>query len=593
MSTPRRLFEDPRNTYIVDNDDPGAFDKRFVGRPGVHREQRCCRDCAPVWDTHRVQDDDENADRNFTAYLKSDPLQVQDATGESDDIDGRRVVGTDTHGNNIYTQDMKGYVWVEGPKSGYRPPFVDVEEWMRWQGVHWIPSPTGVPGLPNPPRWVRMPGERKVKWGLGRGSWGSYDWTFLWCEKCETSLEKGWSDVLEGLPTAARGIAMIASYVPVFGTAVSYLINTGVSLAEGETIDQALLDGIGGALPGQPTSGIIFNAGVAIAKGERIDHALIDGLPVDKNVKSAIKVVDDLVYGIASGENVTDAAYKVIRDQLPPEAQQGMDIARRIIEEKNPQIVLSEAEQAVVNAVREDAREILEAAKDKGADALNIAEAQVDSIYNQYAADTGYQMAVDRLSPEERGSLTLGLAGGAMLRPAQVVGRFGSAPESNVDENNSWEEKGKRLMAGGIRFRLKLVSDISMGSSFTIAVDDFDALNGVWRKVVKTYQITDAWRRGFAVAIGVCEGTSEGGPGQTKVYQTMAENGGRAGFEAGQALQHERTLHGDSGQLSATLVVHTAVAHVAPPEDAGRLSAKTALDAPTVDRAAQKWRPGR
>jgi len=62
-----------------------------------------------------------------------------------------------------------------------------------------------------------------------------------------------------------------------------------------------------------------------------------------------------------------------------------------------------------------------------------------------------------------------------------------------------------------------------MANSFTIAIDDFDALNGVWHKVVKTYQITDGWRRGFAVAIGVCEGSSERGPGQTKVYQTLAE----------------------------------------------------------------------
>jgi len=120
MSTPRRLFEDPRNTYIVENDDPGAFDKRFVGRPGVHREQRCCRDCEPAWDTYRVHDDDESADRNFTASKISDPIQVEDATGESDNIDGRRVVGIDVHLNNIFTHDMKGYAWVEGPKSGYR-----------------------------------------------------------------------------------------------------------------------------------------------------------------------------------------------------------------------------------------------------------------------------------------------------------------------------------------------------------------------------------------------------------------------------------------------------------------------------------------
>ena len=256
MSVSRRLFEDPRNTYIVDNNDPGAFDKRFVGRPGVHREQRCCRDRAPVWQSYLIRDGDDPGDGNRTAYRTTEGLQVQDATGESDNVTGRN--------------QLKGYVWVEGPNSGYKPDFISPEEWMRWQGVYWIPSPRPVADMPNPPRWVRVSGERKMRWG----DWGG--WEFLWCQKCETPVEATWSDVLEALPIAARGIAMIASYVPVYGTALSLIINTTVSLAEGESIDQSLLDGIGGALPGQPTSGMVFNAGVAIGKGERLDHIAID-----------------------------------------------------------------------------------------------------------------------------------------------------------------------------------------------------------------------------------------------------------------------------------------------------------------------------
>jgi len=69
MSTPRRLFEDPRNTYIIDNNDPGAFDKRFVNRPGVHREQQCCRNRAPVWQTYLTHDDKDPGER------KQDRLQ--------------------------------------------------------------------------------------------------------------------------------------------------------------------------------------------------------------------------------------------------------------------------------------------------------------------------------------------------------------------------------------------------------------------------------------------------------------------------------------------------------------------------------------
>ena len=526
MSTPRRLFEDPRNTYIVDNNDPGAFDKRFVGRPGVHREQRCCRDRAPVWQTHVIHDGENPGGRNQRAYKTMDGLLVQDATGESDHITA--------------TDRPKGYVWVEGPNSGYKPDFISPKEWMRWQSVYWMPSPTPPPNLPNPPRWVRIPGERKFR---NREE-------FLWCQKCETPLEATWSDILEGLPIAARGIAMVASYVPVYGTALSLAINTTVSLAEGESIDQAALDGIGGALPGQPTSGMVFHAGVAIGKGERIDHVFIDSLhPLDNSVKAVLKAAADIVYDIASGENVTDVTYHAIHRVLPPEAQQGMDAARRVINGENvPEMILSDAEQMVVNSVRDEAQGILEAARDKGPEALVAAQAKANSLFNQYAAEFGYQMALDRLPAEARGWVQLGLAGGGATGGSQpFVGTFGRVPESNIAVNDGYEAQGRGLIATGIKYKTKLVSDILKQSKFAIVIDFFDSLNGVWTKRPMVYVVTDAWRRGFTIGIGGCEGRSERGPGQLAIYQTLAEGDMRAGFDAGQAVQFNRTLHGDLG----------------------------------------------
>jgi hypothetical protein len=530
MSTPRRLFEDPRNTYIVDNNDPGAFDKRFVGRPGVHREQRCCRDRAPVWQSYLIHDGDDPGGQNRPAYKTTDGLLVEDATGEHDNISG--------------PNDPKGYVWVEGPNSGYKPDFISPDEWMRWQSVYWMPSPRRVPpNMPNPPRWVRIPGERKLRWRDGNIE-------LLWCQKCETALESTWSDILEALPIAARGIAMVASYVPVYGTALSLAINSTVSLAQGESIDQSVLDGIGGALPGQPTSGMVFHAGVSIGKGERIDHVFIDTLhPLDNSVKVVLKAAADTVYNIASGQNVTDVTYNAIHQVLPPEAQQGMDYARRVINGENvPEMILSEAEQMVVNSVRDKAQFILEDAKDKGPDALIAAQAKVDSMFNQYAVEFGYQMALDRLPAESRGWVQLGLAGGgAMQARQQFVGTFGWIPERNTAVNDGYEAQGKTLIASGIKYKTKLVSDILRQSKFAIVIDFYDSLNSVWTTREMKYYITDAWRRGFIIAIGACEGRSVRGPGQLGIYQSLAEGDMRAGFDAGQAVQYNRSLYGESG----------------------------------------------
>lgn len=530
MSTPRRMFEDPRNTYIVRNDDPDAFDKRFVGRPGVHREQQCCRNRSPVWQTYLLHDDRDADDDNPRAYKESVGLQVEDATGASDNATGRN--------------QLKGYVWVEGPTSGYKPGFISPDEWMRWQGVRRVPSPTPVPGVSaNPPRWVRTADGAKVRWG------DQGDWEFLWCQTCDLPLESAWADILDVLPAAARGIAMVVSWVPVFGTALSLVISSAVSLAEGEPIGKALLDAIGDALPGQPASRIGFHAAVAIASGERLEEAFIEALEVDESVKEVLRVADAVVVRIANGESVTDVAYGTVRDRLPPEAQRGMEYARRVVDgESVSEMVLTEAEQEVVDRVSIAARAALDAAQSQGADAMAAAQQLASSYYNQYAAEVGYQMALDALPAQARGALQLGVAGGAALRPqAPPLGWYAPVAETDVASNDGHRDKGDQLIASGIRYRGAPVSAIVAGPQVTIVIDYYDLLNEVWTKRPTTYTVTDTWRRGFAIAIAVCDGSSQQGPRQLAVYHTMAETGGRDGFLAGQAVQFDRTLHGDSG----------------------------------------------
>jgi len=524
MSTPRRMFEDPRNTVIVENSDPNARDKRFAGRPGVHREQRCCDNRAPHWETHVARDGDEPGHGNPNVFETYSGILVEDATGESD--------------NSV---ENKGYAWVEGPKSGYRPDFISAEEWFRWQGVYYIPSPHSIPGLPNPPRLVRVPGERKMQ----RTDRGEY--VFLFCPRCETWLESAWSDVLDAIPVVARGIAMIASYVPVYGTALSMVINATVSLAEGEPVGEALVDSVGQSLPGQPASGAVYGAAVGIARGQRLDQVAFDrtadALGLGPEISAVLKTADHVLWSLASGENITDATYDTIRQQLPAEAQQGMDIARQLASgESAPNIFLSQAEQMALQKVQSDAASLIDQARNQGAHALASAQAQANGLYNQYAAEFGYQMAIDRLDSHGQTWVQMGISGGSTLRISeQFIGTFGSLPESNVAQNGDLYRQGKALIESGIKYDRVPGSQILNYHTFSIVIDDFDSLNNIWIKRAKSYTLTDAWRRGFTIAIAACDGSSERGPGQTAIYQTMAELGGRDGFDAGQAVQFART----------------------------------------------------
>jgi hypothetical protein len=173
----------------------------------------------------------------------------------------------------------------------------------------------------------------------------------------------------------------------------------------------------------------------------------------------------------------------------------------------------------------------------------------VNAMYNQYAVEFGYQMAFDRLSADARGWIQLGMAGGAALagHAEQFVGTFGSIPETNTAANDSYYAKGRALIASGIKYRNRPVSTFLQQASFTIVIDFYDSLNSAWTKRSMTYIVNDAWRRGFIIAIGVCQGFSARGPGQLAIYQTLAETGERGGFDAGQAVQFNRTLYGDLG----------------------------------------------
>ncbi len=566
MSTVRRLFDHPKNTQVIDG--------RAV--------QRCCDGNAPYWDTYRIRDTEDawasrDSERNMPAYKQSDPLHVEDATGASDG--NVNLPEYDSNGRLTGSNDRyKGMVLVEGPNSGYRPDFLTAEQWMAWQGVYWGSDPRGVklangqyagPSLPNPPRWRRTQiRDDKMRWGKGPGGWAAYGHTFLWCQKCETALESAWSDTLDFMPMVGRGVAMVVSNIPVIGTAISFVIGAAIAIAQDEPLDDAMLSAIGGALPGQPTSGMAFNAGVAIAKGKRVDEVAIAALPIPTEMKKLVSVASNVVYGLASGQHVTKVIYDEIRKKLPPDAQKAMDLAKRVAQgEDIPGIIMDEAERAVLNGVREKARTLVDAAKAKGEAALGEAKAQADALVNNYAAQSGYQVALMALPTWERDAIQTGLAAGAMTK-GPFVGTFGTVLEKSTAKgtNDTYYAKGLAIVNAGARYKGVPLRELLAGKPFSVQVMQPDAFTGAWAPRLQHYStvqksrasdeflVDDSFRRGFLIATGLCEGMTERGPGQTAVYQSLAEKGGRAGFDAGQAVAHFRAKNGDSNVVLADVM---------------------------------------
>jgi hypothetical protein len=67
------------------------------------------------------------------------------------------------------------------------------------------------------------------------------------------------------------------------------------------------------------------------------------------------------------------------------------------------------------------------------------------------------------------------------------------------------------------------------------------------RVATRRLAVTTGGRFGISEKNSDSQGFSARGPGQLAIYQTLAETGERAGFDAGQAVQFNRTLYGDLG----------------------------------------------
>lgn len=448
MSIATRPFADPRNTYIVENNDPGAYDKSHLGTPGTHTEQRCCGDAAP--------------------YTTGNTIVIRFLINDKGE---RRPIGS--------------AVMPEEARQGWRETSEVVPD------------------------------------------------TTLWCKECKTALEEFWDEAQKALGEMApviRGIAIAVSYVPVFGTAISFSINMSLTLAEGGNINEAVLDGVGGALPGQPASGMAFNAARSIIKGNRIDKIAIDTLPVDPSAKTAITAAVSIVEDLASGKKLNDTATYAIYTALPAEGKKAMDVARRMASgESIDDVFLSEAEAATNAAMHA---------------AADYARTQGEEAVNRFIAESGYQGTMDMIPPELGNGLKAGILAG-LIESRQIdiaVASQGSFDfsEKNVAENDRYADMGRKIINTGAKWKGRLLSDICSGNSFTISHDVMNGLTGQTERRKATYEINDLWRRGFEVAIGLCEGSSVEDDLQKKIGISLVGHT-KGGFNAGQEIQFDRT----------------------------------------------------
>lgn len=127
--------------------------------------------------------------------------------------------------------------------------------------------------------------------------------------------------------TVAPYAQMVMQLVPGVGPIASGAISAGIALAEGQTIDQALLEGVKGALPGGPLARAAFTATQKALNGQNIGDAIsstavqqalsVAGVTVPDNASLALSAGVNVAKGLTQGKDIKDSTVSAAIATLP------------------------------------------------------------------------------------------------------------------------------------------------------------------------------------------------------------------------------------------------------------------------------------
>lgn len=180
---------------------------------------------------------------------------------------------------------------------------------------------------------------------------------------------------LKNIKTVAPYAQTVISFVPGIGPVASGAIGAGLALANGQPIDEAIIAGIKGALPGGPIAAAAFDAGVATIKGKpaaEIGISAVSGLAEGAGIhlppaaQTALTAGLQVAKGVVEGKNVESAIVDEAISQLPPGTRDLANAARSLGQgTKLADILLEHGQQQVMDA----------------------AKAQVDQVAQSFGAD--------------------------------------------------------------------------------------------------------------------------------------------------------------------------------------------------------------
>lgn len=144
---------------------------------------------------------------------------------------------------------------------------------------------------------------------------------------------------IKNIKTVAPYAQTVISFVPGIGPVASGAIGAGIALANGQTIDEALLEGVKGALPGGPLAAAALEAGVGVIKGKPVEEIGISvisemgekvGVKLPPEAEKYLAAGLQVTKGVVEGRPVVTVLVQEAIEQLPPGQRDAARVAAQL-----------------------------------------------------------------------------------------------------------------------------------------------------------------------------------------------------------------------------------------------------------------------
>lgn len=197
-------------------------------------------------------------------------------------------------------------------------------------------------------------------------------------ENIGDSIINQFKEQLDAAKELAPYAQTIVSFIPGVGTGLSAAIGAGVALAEGRPLDQAVLAGVRGAIPGGALAQAAFDVATAAMAGKPIEEVVLNALPVDKGVKDNLikgaKLAKDLVEGKKVDKALMDATISYLPEKAQKAVQIGVAVGSAALAQKDGKKQLEKSIEVKKKNLKKDYPKEFKKVNSKGT--INIADAK-------------------------------------------------------------------------------------------------------------------------------------------------------------------------------------------------------------------------